>query len=425
MEEPRGIMILRGFFMEKTKRLIGVLGIIMFLSGNAAAQNPFGLSNAIYEKLIQTTIVNEGNTYRLKKVIEKIKKGEDVYIAAIGGSVTEGAGPAKFTDGYAFQFFRAVKEKYAPGEGKNVFFDGAGLSGTPSLLGAVRYEKDVVKVLNHTPDLLIVEFAVNDGGEPVFQRSFEALIRNALYQNEETAVIALYCAATYGNTSGPKKEVGDYYNIPQINMLPVVNECLEKGTFKKEEFYADYVHPTIDGHKFMTDCLLSVLAKAEKSKDEKPVLPEKPFIEPTLDNMIFINGDDENVKITEGGFNQIDKNTQTIKKTNSAEFSKNWHHQFNAKPNVEPFKMEIKCKSLVLVWKNQSAGAFEKFGKAQVMVDGLNVGIFDGGKAGGWNNCETNLIIDGKTTKKHIVEIKMLTKDEKLGFTILAMSYTK
>ena len=91
------------------------------------------------------------------------------------------------------------------------------------MLGAVRYRKDVIDVLGGTPDLLIVEFAVNDGGEPVFQRSFEALVRDALVANPETAVIAIYAAATYGNTSGPKKAVANNYAIPQINILDIVN----------------------------------------------------------------------------------------------------------------------------------------------------------------------------------------------------------
>lgn len=392
-----------------------------------AAEHPFGMKDADYNKLIQSTIISQGNNYRLKKVLAKIRKGEKVCIAAIGGSVTEGAGPAKFTDGYAYQFFRAMKATYAPGDGSNLIFDNAGLSGTSSLTGVVRYKKDVIDVLGQTPDLLIVEFAVNDGGEPVFQRSFEALVRDALVANPETAVMAIYAAATYGNTSGPKKAVADNYAIPQINILDIVNDGIKNGTFTKEQFYSDYVHPTYEGHQVMCEALMTVVATADKAKADSPAtIPTKSFIEPSLSGMIQITGNNEDVKISAGGFNQQDNATQTIKKTNSVEFPSNWHHKMNIKePNNESFKMEITCKNLVFIWKNQSGGAFEKFGKADVYVDTLKVATFDGGKQGGWNNNEPNIIIDTPTAKKHIVEVKMAPGSEKLGFTIITMGYTK
>ena len=69
-----------------------------------------------YQEMVKSALVDTGNNYRLKTVIEKIKKGDKVYIAAIGGSVTEGAGPQDFKDGYAYQFFRAVKTEFAPGQ---------------------------------------------------------------------------------------------------------------------------------------------------------------------------------------------------------------------------------------------------------------------------------------------------------------------
>lgn len=407
--------------------IIGVF--ILTMSANVFAQNKLDISSTKYNQIIDETIISQGNNYRLKKVLNKVRKGQEVHIAAIGGSVTEGAGPAKFTDGYAYQFFREFKAKYAPGNGDNLYFNNAALSGSSSLTAAVRYEKDVIDVIGRAPDMLIVEFAVNDGGEPLFQRSFEAIVRKALLDNPETAVIAVYAAATYGNTSGPKKQVADFYNLPQINMLEVVNNGLKENTFTKEQFYSDYVHPTIQGHKLMVDSLMTLIANADKAKaDSSMEIPAKSFIEPSLCGMKMVdwnNGDNPDYKIYAGGFNQIDKSTQTIKKTNSAEFAKNWHHPMNAKPDTTPFKMEINCKNLVMVWKNNASGSYEKFGHAEVYVDGKRVAIYDGQKQGGWNNCEPNIIIDEPVAKKHTVEIKMLDKDAKLGFTILAFGYSK
>ena len=145
--------------MRIKKIIIGAMFIIMGLT-NVSAENPWGLSNSTYKNLTEKTIISTGNNYRLKKVLSKIRNGEKVNVAALGGSVTEGAGPAKFTDGYAYQFYRALKAKYAPGDGSNVYFNNAGLSGTGSLVGIVRYEQDVEKVCGCTPDLLLLMIMV-------------------------------------------------------------------------------------------------------------------------------------------------------------------------------------------------------------------------------------------------------------------------
>ncbi len=394
-------------------------------------------------------MIFDGNFYRIKKFLQKAKSGDDVYIAAIGGSVTEGAGPAKFTDGYAYQFFRKVQQKYGRGhgsaKGENFHFCNAGLSGSSSLTGIVRYKKDVVDVLGTVPDLLIIEFAVNDDGGEIFQRSFEALVRTALLSNENMAVIALYCAATYGNSSQEKKPIADYYQIPQIEILSEVEEKFESGEFTKEWFYADYVHPTYEGHKYMCNRLIELLEMSKCCLPEQKkqiAVPEKSFIEPSFYGMIQISADiqekafqknakineNECVKIERGVFNCIDEITQTIKKTNSVEFTNNWHYkgdEQSPETKNKPFKMEIFCKNLIMIWKNQAGGAFKKFGKAEVLVDGKQVTILDGGKQGGWNNCVPNVIIDEEVAKNHTVEVKMCEDSKKLGCTILSMGYTK
>lgn len=396
-----------------------------FLACNLNAENPFDFDNSKYEDMVKSALVSTGNNYRLKTNLEKIKKGENVYIAAIGGSVTEGAGPKDFKDGYAYQFFNAVKNVYAPNDGKNVFFNNAGLSGTPSLLGKLRYESDVVEVLGHVPDILIVEFAVNDGGEDIYKRSFEALVRDALLANPQTAVIAVYSAATYGNTAGQKKPVSDYYKISQIDLLPVVNKAIENGTFTKEDYYDDYVHPTKEGHTLMCDSLMYLLATVNSAeKEEQYAVPEKNLSRKGLNGLVRILGDDENVKISKGSFNSIDSNCQVLKKTGKSNFPVNWYKKANSS-SADSFKMEITCKSLVFTYKVQGSWMNEKFGKAQVYVDGKLVNTFDGAKKDGWNNSEVVMIIDEAETKNHKVEVKMQPGAEKLGFTIVAMGYVK
>ena len=392
-------------------------------SGSSASSHPFKISDSDYQKMMNDTLVSTGNNYRLKNALEKIKNGEKVSLATLGGSVTEGAGPEKFTDGYAYQFFRALKAEYAPGKGENLVFDGAGLSGTPSQLGIVRYKQDVVDVLGGNPDILIIEFAVNDGGDDFSARGFEALVRDALLASPDTAVIALYSAATYGNTAAQKKPIASHYQIPQVDILPVVKSALSKKTFSQKDYYTDNVHPTKSGHQFMSDSLMNLISTVDKAeKDAQVSVPEDCIKTPSFSGMKMITSDDENVRISAGAFNKKDTATQTLKKTNKGDFPNNWYKSASSKG--ESFKMDIKCKNLILTYKVQGSWLSEKFGSAEVYVDGKKVDTYDGGAANGWNNCEARLIIDEKTADQHTVDIKMAPGSESKGFTIVCMGYS-
>lgn len=386
-------------------------------------KHPLGIPDKLYQTYLDKSFVSTGNNYRVKKFLEKLRAGEDVYIAALGGSVTEGAGPANFKDGYAYQFVNMLKgTDPSENKGKNIHFDCAGLSGTPSSLGLIRYQSDVVDVLGCNPDLLIIEFSVNDDGSSLNLRAFEQLIRQAYEANAETAVIAVYSAATYGNQAGNMKPIADYYGVPQVNLLNLVTAAVNGGLFTKSDYYSDYVHPTFGGHQLQAEAIMNLIAKidAEELTTPKPV-PEKSYSLNAFDNFARINGDNEDIKIEVGSFKGTDPSTQSIKKTNKPNFPQNWHHVKGS----ESFVMDINCKALVLTYKVQGSWLTQKFGKADVYVDGKKIATYDGGTAGGWCNCEPRLIIDEPTAKNHKIEIKMAQGDEDKGFTIVAMGYNK
>lgn len=408
------------------KKYLGILSAFLLMSCvmNAKETRPFNLSKKDYQTLIDKSLLSTGNNARLKNVIEKMQNGDDVYVAALGGSVTEGAGPADFRDGYAYQFFNKLKSEFTKNDGANIHFDGAGLSGTPSPLGLVRYQSDVIDVLGHVPDLLIIEFAVNDSQDSFCKRGFEALVRNALVSSEETAVIALFSdAKSYKNAQPAMIPIARYYEIPMIS----IQDAVERSGVKIDEdkFFADYVHPTKEGHTVMADSLINLMKVVEKSSaDEKFAIPAESLKNPSFEGFKRISGDDENVKITVGSFSKTDPQGQTIKKTNKSDFPQNWYRKARGSSN-ESFVMEVNCKSLIFVYKEQGSWMSEKFGKADVYVDGKKVATYDGGKSGGWNNAVTNLIIDEETATNHTVEVKMADGNEDKGFTILALGYTK
>ena len=388
--------------------------------------NGLGIPDSKYEEIIHKSLVTKGNNYLIKQVLNKMRAGEEVIVSAIGGSVTEGAGPSTYTQGYAYQFKDLFIQQYAADASK-VKFIPAGIGGTPSPMGLIRYQKDVVDVGGRNPDLLIIEFAVNDWLECSNTRAMETLVRNAL-QND-TAVIMLYAAATYQNQQGQIKPVADFYNLPQVS---ISDGLLNSGINQEKDskvYYSDYVHPTRYGHAYMAKCIMNLISEIDASTaDDKYVIPAGYHNENAFKKFatVYANTQDKNVSITAGAFNQKDDAIQGYSHGGKC-FPENWSRPSTPSTGSgtggnSPFTMTLNCKSLIMIYKNANN---DSFGKADIFVDGKLFKTYAGHEDGGWNNCMIVMIIDEQTAAKHTVEIKMAEGEEEKAFTILAFGYAE
>jgi len=403
------------------------------LDNSQEGMNGLNPESEAYAKNLENSLYSLGNNYRAKKVIEKLENGETVYVAAIGGSVTEGAGPKDASGkelwelGYAYQFRDKLMEKYPSA---TIKFDGAGVSGTPSAMGVVRYEKDVVDVLGASPDILIIEFAVNDGGECTSTRGFERMIRWVLEEKEAAVVIPVYAYASYENNQATMIPVADFYKLPQVSIKNAIKASgSDIDTTQGGMYLTDYAHPTKEGHNFMADCIMNVFEKSAAAEaDEKIDVPATYKNEKAFEDFhtIYSNTSDANVQITKGNWADVDENTYILKKGGTS-FPNNFHHT----KGTDPLSVKINCKSMIVVFKHQSKWLPEEFGKAEFYVDGKLVKTFDGntydkdGNKTGWNDHGIEMIIDEDSAADHIIEVKMAEGEENKGFTICAFGYSK
>ncbi len=194
-----------------------------------------------------TSLTNLGNTYRLKNAIEKAKKGEDVTIAYIGGSITEGDNQPT---SYASRSYNYFVETFAKNPDKCHYVN-AGISGTPSVLGSLRLENDV---LSHNPDIVFVEYAVNDGGEPIYYDAYDSIIRECLGYESKPAVILLFARMEEGWTSQDwKKQIGAHYDVSMISYADGITYLFDNNVMQWSEFSNDYAHPHAEGNAVVAD----------------------------------------------------------------------------------------------------------------------------------------------------------------------------
>jgi lysophospholipase L1-like esterase len=129
----------------------------------AAAKTP---AEQTYDAMIARSLITTGNNLRLKAAIAKAKKGEDVTIVTLGGSITEGSLASVPAKSYAALFTADFARDFAHDPSK-IHLVNAGMGGTPSDLGLIRYPFEVTDRAPTPPDIVVIEFAVNDGDDVV------------------------------------------------------------------------------------------------------------------------------------------------------------------------------------------------------------------------------------------------------------------
>jgi lysophospholipase L1-like esterase len=193
-----------------------------------------------------------GDQARLQRLIQKGRSGSPVTLAAIGGSITQGTGATSTSQCYA-SLVQDWWNTTFPGSASTLI--NAGIGATGSDYGSLRVQRDV---LSKNPDLVIIEFAVNDlGNEAGLSDTYEGLLRQVLDAPFHPAVILLFMME-YGlpvveanMTAQPwQSAIGANYNVPMVSYFDAIGPELTNGNITLSEITADDVHPSNLGHAY-------------------------------------------------------------------------------------------------------------------------------------------------------------------------------
>ncbi len=390
---------------------------------------PIEFESEAYANMIDQSLLSIGNVTRLKKAIEKAKRGEEVVIAYIGGSITQGAGAKPIHEKcYAYLSYRGFCQRFTKDDGANVKFVKAGVGGTPSELGMIRYEKDVTNFGEIKPDVVIVEFAVNDEGDETEGVSYESLVRKIAKADDQPAVILNFAVfMSEWNLEDRLVPIGENYDLPMVSVKSAVVPQFGKDTvITKRQFFYDIFHPTNDGHRVMADCLIHLFEAVDQA--EMPVkdsdFTKAPIKGAEFEDIILVDSSnvEQYAKVTNRGFTEVDTEIQYVERDMNnfptPEFECNWAK--TAEVNDAEFTMTLTCKNIVLVSKDSGS---PKFGKADVYVDDKSALTADP-LVNGWNHCNPQIVLNESESKEHTVKIVMHPGDEEKFFTILGFGVT-
>lgn len=227
----------------------------------------------------------------LHRVSSKLVSGKEITIAFIGGSVTQGAGASDVNEtSYRALTCQFLNHHFSQ---SNFRFINAAIGGTDSVYGAFRLKEHVFK--QGIPDLLFVEFAVNDAGNRAESvRALEGIVRQARKINPQIDICLIYVACQEGanrfHLEGKMQEniynhevVAEYYGLPSVCLAGEIYHMMEAGMLRWDEISADQVHPNDFGHSLYARLLQDFLKKMLYVGDKKDIggsplpLPMDPF----------------------------------------------------------------------------------------------------------------------------------------------------
>jgi len=241
------------------------------------------------------------------KFIQKAQSGEPVVIAYLGGSITEGATTYPVTgtnalgeaidytaydsekDSWRALSYEWLRERFEQTQGQFRQVNAA-IGGTPSLLGAYRLEQDV---LGEKPDLVFVEFAVNDTNSAQLTinnpdapqsilRTTRSIIDRLRVQNPDVAIFVplsphRMLAGSAHTAWAPILDLGhdqaqlaaEALRVPYVSLRKAFYgdpaTASPKPLYDGEDSPSNYVHPAPLGHQVYAEAVEQTLSALFKT----------------------------------------------------------------------------------------------------------------------------------------------------------------
>lgn len=325
---------------------------------------------------------------RLKNLMKRAANGESLVIGFLGGSITQGSLSSTPKTCYAYLVYEWWKKSFPNAA---FSFVNGGIGGTTSHYGGARAWKDV---LCYRPDIVTVDFSVNDDANEFFEETYEGTIRRLLAAPSDPAVVVLNNVFydTGKNAQDYHNRIADHYGIPHVSIKDTVYPDVESGKIVRADITPDNLHPNDKGHRLVADeiCKLLDSIKAEmeeetiageniegkSTKTEASVLLPAPLTENAYEHSRLIQIQD-NEAILDGFL------VDPIEKKGMLDIFKNG---WTAAHTNDKISFEIECSCLAVQYRKSVQ---QPVPRAKAVIDGdeAHAVILDGNFTEDWGDC--------------------------------------
>ena len=361
---------------------------------------------------------------RLKNLMKRAANGESLVIGFLGGSITQGSLSSTPKTCYAYLVYEWWKKSFPNAA---FSFVNGGIGGTTSHYGGARAWKDV---LCYRPDIVTVDFSVNDDANEFFEETYEGTLRRLLAAPSSPAVVVLNNVFydTGKNAQDYHNRIADHYGIPHVSIKDIVYPDVESGKIVRADITPDNLHPNDKGHRLVADeiCKLLDSIKAEmeeetiageniegkSTKTEASVLLPAPLTENAYEHSRLIQIQD-NEAILDGFL------VDPIEKKGMLDIFKNG---WTAAHTNDKISFEIECSCLAVQYRKSVQ---QPVPKAKAVIDGdeAHAVILDGNFTEDWGDClYLEPLLHHAEKKVHRIEITVTdAKDIVRPFYLVAL----
>lgn len=320
---------------------------------------------------------------RLKNLMKRAANGESLVIGFLGGSITQGSLSSTPKTCYAYLVYEWWKKSFPNAE---FSFVNGGIGGTTSHYGGARAWKDV---LCYRPDIVTVDFSVNDDANEFFEETYEGTLRRLLMAPSAPAVVVLNNVFydTGKNAQDYHNRIADHYCIPHVSIKDTIFPDVESGKIVRADITPDNLHPNDKGHRLVADeiCKLldSIKEELEKEDTEGKIIETNdlaslpaPLTENAYEHSRLIQIQD-NEAILDGFL------VDPIEKKGMLDIFKNG---WTAAHTNDKISFEIECSCLAVQYRKSVQ---QPVPKAKAVIDGdeAHAVILDGNFTEDWGDC--------------------------------------
>ena len=350
------------------------------------------MEKIVNEEMLKESLVYRGNTSKIKSVIEKADRGENITVAFLGGSITQGFNATIHENCYANKTYLWFKNRFP---NINVRYVNAGIGATGSIIGVHRVEE---QVLSKNPDIVFVDFSVNDKDNKYNKISYESLIRRILSHESKPAIVEVFMSTdSLENVQEQQIEIGKKYNISMVSFRDTIRNEINNGRLKWEDVASDEVHPNDKGHEIISELLINLLEDIDGEnnivKEEYTELGQPIFGDNYIEGKI-LNQDNVEAILNDGFLIDLD---------GFQGFKNGW--MLDSSKDGARLKVEIEGKNIFLLYKKlveETAGEFK------IKADENNYKHIDTHFENGWGDySETEVLVEGDKKERHIIEIEV------------------
>lgn len=342
------------------------------------------LGEKLYGGAVQSAVVSVGCGKRLKEIFD----GRSAKLAFLGGSVTYGYNSsAEERKSYA-DFLAEYLSERTEVEARNY-----AVSGTDCYMGLF---VDELLVKDYAPQIVFVEYSINEELSPLGMEKYESLIRRLVSRGCVVIPVTVFNRAGY-SCEEYMTHFSRLYGLPSVGIKAALYPLIQSGTLPMDIYTADEGHPKADIHEFIARCIVRAIDESIAAGDDCAE-PPPPVTKAGFEDFKLLELSEMGWERTPFGGDVFDSAYCAAAADRS---------------------VKAVCSRIAVLYIKSSSPSY---GGGELFCGGARSGAFSGYSLFGWGNPFAELIFEGER-KERLINIRPQKGDEHKNLLLIAAGY--